>query len=174
MKRFLLWSCGTLLGLCAAIYLTGLTLPRAHRARSCISLGQPAESLWTTMRDIGGTTAWWPELRQAVRADSAGQERWRETVDDFSMTVRVEEVEPGAEFHTVIESRPGDSFGGRWIYRMDPSPVGHTVCVTEEGWIANPAFRTLSSLMGQHGSLDSYLTALAARFGTVYRPEHLD
>ncbi len=174
MKRFLLWTCGVLILVCAALFATGMALPREHRARSCVTLAQPAESLWTVMRDIGGTTAWWPEMKEAVRADSGGHERWRETVDDFSMTVRVEEVEHGAEFHTLIESGPDDVFGGKWIYRVEPSPAGHTACVTEEGWISNPAFRAMSSLMGQHGSLDSYLTALAARFGTAYRPEHLD
>ena len=32
----------------------------------------------------------------------------------------------------------------------------------------------MAALMGRHRTLDSYLTALAARFGTTYLPEHLD
>lgn len=174
MKRFLLWGCAAVLALCAALFLTGLALPREHRARSCISLEQPAESLWTVIRDIGGTKAWWPTMTEVERVDSAGRERWRETVDDFTMTVRVEDIEPGAEFHTIIEAPLDSPFGGRWIYRVAPSPVGHTVCVTEEGWISNPAIRAVAGLMGFHGTLDSYLTALAGRFGVSYLPEHLD
>ena len=60
------------------------------------------------------------------------------------------------------------------MYRVEAAPVGHTVCITEEGWISNPVFRAVASLMGFHGTLDSYLTALAGRFGVSYRPEHLD
>jgi hypothetical protein len=37
--------------------------------------------------------------------------------------------------------------------------------VTEEGWVANPFFRLMSKLGGQHGSIDGYLTALAKHFG---------
>lgn len=174
MKRFLLWICGALLLLVAALFLTGLALPREHRARSCITLEQPAESLWAVARDIGGTTAWWPEMKLAERVDSGGHERWRETVDDFTMTVRLEDTLPGERFHTVIEGTPDAFFGGRWVYAIGPSHVGNTLCVTEEGWVSNPLFRAVGSLMGQHGSLDSYLTALAARFGLTYVPEHLD
>ncbi len=174
MKRILLWCGGVAVVLCLAVVATGLALPREHRVRSCITLEQPAESLWAVTRDIGGTTAWWSEMTAAERVDSAGRERWRETVDGFTMTVAVEEIEPGVEFHTVIEAEPGSAFGGRWIYTLTPSPVGHSVCVTEKGWIANPAFRTIATLGGLHSSLDSYLTALAARFGREYLPEHLD
>lgn len=174
MKRFLLWTCGVVALLCGAVFATGMVLPREHRVRSCISLEQPAESLYAVARDIGGTTAWWPELVKAERVDTGGHERWRETVDDYVMTLRVEEVEPGVEFHTHIEPEPGSPFGGKWIYQVTPSPVGNTLCVTEEGWISNPAFRTIMALTGLHATLDSYLTALALRFGTTYLPEHLE
>ncbi|MBL8980456.1 MAG: SRPBCC family protein [Gemmatimonadetes bacterium] len=172
--RILSWIAGLMLLAVALLYVAGLLTPRDHRARSCISLNQPAESLWAVMRDIEGTPAWWPELTRVTRVDSAGRERWREEMGDWTTTVTVEETAPGSEFHTIIEVAPDSVFGGRWIYRLTPSPVGQTACVTEEGWIGNPAFRIISRLMGQHGNLDSYLTALARRFGTEYRPEHLD
>lgn len=175
MKRVLAWLVGGVLVILALLFLTGLVLPREHRARSCITLDAPAESLWVALRDIGGTPAWWPEMKSAVRVDSAGQERWTESSDDFTMTVRVEEVTPGEQFDTVIEAPPGAVFGGRWIHQLGPeTPAGHTICVTEEGWVSNPLFRAMAALMGRHRTLDSYLTALAARFGTTYLPEHLD
>lgn len=174
MKRVLLWIGGALLVLLAALLLTGLALPREHRARSCLTLAQPAESLWAAARDIGGTPRWWPQMTSAERVDSAGQERWRELVDDFAMTVRLEDTLPGERFHTVIEAAPDAVFGGRWVYAISPSAAGHTLCITEEGWVGNPLFRAIGTLMGQHASLDSYLTALAARFGSTAVPEHLD
>lgn len=175
MKRFLFWLAGSVILAVALLFLTGVFLPRDHRARSCITLDQPAESLWTVMRDIGATPGWWPGLERAERTGDGSQERWAEVADGFSMTVRVEEVTPGTEFRTVIESEPGAVFGGQWIYEVGArTAAGHPVCVTEEGWVANPLFRTISAAMGQHGSLDSYLTALARRFGSDTRPEHRD
>lgn len=159
----------------ALLFLAGVVLPREHRARSCITLDQPAESLWVVMRDIGGTPAWWPELESATRNDSAGVERWTEVASGFTMVLRVEEVAPGEHFDTVIEAPPGAVFGGRWSYRIgERTGAGHAVCLTEEGWVANPLFRAISALTGHHGTLDSYLRALARRFGTTYVPEHLD
>lgn len=174
ITRIMTWILGSMLFAVALFYVAGMLTPREHRARSCITLDQPAESLWATMRDIEGTPVWWPALTRVTRADSAGRERYREEMDDWTSTVTVEETEPGSEFHTIIEVAPDSIYGGRWVYRLTPSPAGHTVCVTEEGWIGNPIFRVVSRLMGQHGTLDSYLTALAQRYGTDYRPEHLD
>ena len=66
-------------------------------------------------------------------------------------------------------------FGGRWSHRVgERTTAGHTVCLTEEGWVSNPLWRALGALRGTHATLDSYLTAFAARFGTTYTPEHLD
>jgi hypothetical protein len=165
---------GLLVG-AALLLLTGVLLPREHRARSCITLDQPAESLYTVMRDIGGTPRWWPEMETAVPADSGGVERWTETAGGFTMTVRVEEDTPGVGFVTVIEPPPDAVFGGRWSHRVgERTAAGHTVCLTEEGWVSNPLFRVMSALGGHHATIDSYLRALAQRFGTTYVPAHLD
>lgn len=175
MKKILSWLAGGAVLLALAILATGLALPREHRARSCVTLDAPAESLYAVMRDIGSTPSWWKEMETAVRADTGGVERWTETAGGFTMTVRVEDTEPGAEFVTVIEPPPDAVFGGRWSHRVgERTTAGHTVCLTEEGWVSNPVFRALGALRGSHATLDSYLTALAARFGTTYLPEHLD
>ena len=55
-----------------------------------------------------------------------------------------------------------------------PWPIYCTDAVYEDLRTGNPIFRVISRIMGQHTNLDSYLTALAHRFGTDYRPEHLD
>ncbi len=175
MKKILSWLAGGAVLLVLALLGTGVALPREHRARSCVTLDAPAESLYAVLRDIGNTPSWWKEMESAVRADTGGVERWTETAGGFTMTVRVEDTAPGTEFVTVIEPPPDAVFGGRWSHRVgERTAAGHAVCLTEEGWVSNPLWRALGALRGTHATLDSYLTAFAARFGTTYTPEHLD
>jgi hypothetical protein len=39
--------------------------------------------------------------------------------------------------------------------------------------VSNPVFRVVSRVMGHHRTLDSYLVALARRFGTTAGAEHV-
>lgn len=175
MRRWLIAILGTLVALVAILFGYGVSLPRDHVARSRITLRQPAESAWAVMRNVGGITAWWPSATVVTPvAGGDGQERWREEVDGFTMQVRVEELVPGRSFRTVIESRPDDDFGGTWTYDVESDGDVARVTVTEAGWVANPLFRALSRLGGQHATLDSYLTALGRRFRQDVRPEHLE
>lgn len=175
MKRMLLWLGGGIVLVLAVVLLTGLALPREHRVQSCVTLAAPAESVWAVMRDIGGTPAWWHDMERATPADSGGVERWTESAGGFSMTLRVAEVTPGHRFDTTIEPPPDAVFGGVWRHEVNAADAGGTTaCLTEEGWVSNPAYRAIGYLMGQRKTIDSYLTALAARFGSAARPEHRD
>lgn len=147
-------------------WLAGSLLPREHRAASSITLSQPPEAVWLVVRDPAALKGTWPELTGAVRgADSVGREIWHEKVDGFDMRLLVTESTPPSRFVTLIQSPPGAAFGGRWIYQLAPAGPGTKVTVTEEGWVANPFFRLMSKLGGQHGSIDGYLAALAKHFG---------
>lgn len=173
MKRVLLWLGGGIVVLIGVILLTGLVLPREHKVQSCLTLTAPAESVWAVMRDIGATPTWWHDMERAERTDSAGAERWTESAGGFTMTVRVEEVTPGHRFDTTIEPPPDAVFGGVWRHEVSAAEGGGSVaCLSEDGWVSNPAFRAIGYLMGQRKTIDSYLTALSARFGGGARPEH--
>ena len=127
MKKILSWLAGGLVLLVLALVAAGLALPREHQARSCITLDAPAESLYAVMRDIGNTPSWWPGMETAVRADTGGVERWTETAGGFTMTVRVEDTEPGTEFVTVIVNPPAVS-----VQRSTP-PVSARTAVSISG-----------------------------------------
>lgn len=174
--KWVLLALGGLVGLVALIALVGAFVPRDHRATSSVTLHQPPDSVWKVVRDLGGITAWWPEMKEAVRLpDKDGHEAWRQNVGGFDMPLVVFESSPPRRLVTKIDSPPGAAFGGTWTYELtaDSAGGGTRISVTETGWIANPIFRFMSRfLFGYYGSLDGYLKALGTRFGESVTPAH--
>lgn len=174
MKRVLLWILGGALALVALVFGVGAVLPREHVVTSAITIHQPPESVWAVVRDLGATPRWWDETTSSVALDDpAGREVWRQEAGDFSMDLVVAEDVAPTRLVTSIEAKPGAAFGGAWTYTLTPVAGSTRVAVTETGWVANPAFRTMGRIMGYHTTLDSYLRALGRRFGESVTPEHL-
>jgi uncharacterized protein YndB with AHSA1/START domain len=158
----------------ALLGLAGALLPRNHRATSLIRLAHSPAMVFAVVRNQAGVPSWWPEVKKVERQpDQVGQERWRQTLGNgYAMTIIVAESEPPTRMRTVIDAEPGAAFGGAWIFELTPVGNGTEVRITEEGWVANPFFRVFARLMGHHQTIDSYLTALAQRFGETGTPTH--
>ena len=165
---------GGIAGLVGLMAVIGAFVPREHRATSTITLHQPPDSVWKVVRDLGGITAWWPEIKESVRQpDRDGQEVWRQKMSGFDVPLIVIESAPPRRLVTQIDTSAGGGFGGSWTYELALDSAGTRVIVTEAGWIGNPIFRFLSRfIFGYYGSLDGYLTALGKRFGEQVRPVH--
>lgn len=174
MRKWILRVTVAVVAAAIVLLAAGLLLPREHVAASGVTLRQPPESVWATVRDLGGVPRWWPEVATATRvADPAGREMWRQEVGGFPMTFAVTESAAPRRLVTTIEAPPGSAFGGTWTYELTAADGGTRVTVTEAGWIANPFFRVMAQLGGFHGTIDGYLTALGARFGEAVTPEHV-
>jgi polyketide cyclase/dehydrase/lipid transport protein len=163
-----------LAALVALLLIAGALLPREHRATSAITVRAPREAAWDAIRDLSRVPEWWPEVKSARRLpDTDRQETWEETLGDGSvMTLANAEERPPEQLVRRIISKPGDPFGGRWIYEVTGGPAGTTITVTEDGWVANPLFRVISRLAGHHRTLDSYLIALGRKLGEPVKPIH--
>jgi uncharacterized protein YndB with AHSA1/START domain len=173
--KWVLVVLGAAVALIALMALIGLLVSREHRATSTITLRQPADSVWKVVRDLGGVTAWWPEIKESVRQpDKDGREVWRQKMSGWDVPLIVIESTAPRRLVTQIDTSAGGSFGGTWTYELTPhSGGGTTISVTEAGWIGNPIFRTLSRFVfGYYGSLDGYLKALGKRFGETVEPAH--
>ena len=173
--KWVLIVLGGLVGLVALMALIGAFVPREHRATSTVQLRQPADSVWMVVRDLGGVTSWWSEIKESVRQpDRNGQEVWRQKMSGFDVPLIVIESAPPRRLVTQIDTSAGGSFGGTWTYELTPDSGGATkISVTEAGWIGNPIFRFLSRFVfGYYGSLDGYLKALGKRFGETVEPVH--
>ena len=174
--KWVLVVLGAVLGLVALMALIGALVPREHRATSTISLAQSPDSVWKVVRDLGGVTAWWPEIKESVRQpDRNGQEVWRQKMSGFDVPLIVIEESAPRKLVTQIDTSAGGAFGGTWTYDVVPESGGGgtRISVTEAGWIGTPIFRFLSRLVfGYYGSLDGYLKALGKRFGEAVQPAH--
>ena len=150
MRRTLLIIASALVALIGGLGVWGATLPREHQATSRIVVAAPPESVYNVMRDLATTATWWKDLKSVETVPSTdGWERWKETSGGMSFVVIIDQEEPPVSFKTRIDT------------------------TTEEGTVDNPFLRVASRLMGTHATLDSYLTALSARFGPVATPVHV-
>ena len=165
---------GILVALIAIVFIVGALLPRDHVAGSSIVVSQPADIVWRAVRDIGGVTAWWPDVSSSQRvADSAGREVWEQKASGFTMRLIVTEDAPPRRLVMTIDAGADAPFGGKWTYEITPTDGGTRVSVTEAGYVSNPLFRFMSRfVMGYYSTQDKYLRALARKFGSNAEPVH--
>jgi uncharacterized protein YndB with AHSA1/START domain len=161
-----------LVGLAALVTLVGFLMPRNHVATSEITLRQPVDSVYAAVRDIGGLTRWWGDLKVSERVAGAAGERWRQESGGFKMQIDVADDAPPHRFTTRIVEEKGAPFGGIWRYVISATAQGTTLAITEEGWVGPPPFRVMATLMGMHRTMDGMLVALGKRFGEDVKPVH--
>jgi len=157
---------GGLLGIGILLYGIGLLLPQAHVASSSVLIRQPIDSVWRVVRTFDEYDAWWPEVSSVERLpDRNGQEVWtlRQPTGELPMQV----IESTAAERLVTRIADDNlPFGGTWTYELREQDGGTLVTVTEDGEIYNPFFRVMSKLIfGYHRTQESYLSALAQKFG---------
>ncbi|HET9274573.1 MAG TPA: SRPBCC family protein [Gemmatimonadales bacterium] len=174
MTRKILIVLGALAALVLLVAAVGLALPREHQVTSAVALTAAPEQVWPLVSDPGSLQGHWEELEEVERLpDRDGKPLWRQKAGGFEMRLVVEESVPPTRFVTRIDAPDDATFGGRWIYQLEPMGTGTRVRITEDGWVGNPIFRVMMQAMGTHRTLDGYLTALGRKLGEDVRPEHV-
>jgi len=143
--KWVLIAVGIIVALIVLVTVIGAFLPREHTASRAIVLREPPEAVWSTIRNLEGIAAWFPEGAR--------------------VKVEVAEERRPAKLVTRIVPEPRAPFGGTWTYEIQSAPGGSRLTVTERGWIGVPPFRVVAHLMGLDATIKSYLTALARKFG---------
>ncbi len=166
MLKWILFVLGGLVGLILLVLLVGALLPRNHTASASTTLRQPADSVWSVIRDLGGYADWWGEIEAVERAARGGRETWEQR-DRRGQTMPIEVVEATAPHRLVTriadESLP---FGGTWTFEIAESAAGSTLSLTENGEVRNPFFRFMARFVfGHHATIESFLRAVGERFG---------
>ncbi|MEP7327256.1 MAG: SRPBCC family protein [Gemmatimonadota bacterium] len=171
--KWVILVAGVIVGIGLLMVVIGLLLPRNHIATSQVELKQPIDSVWATVRALGDTPSFWPELKSASRMpDVEGKETWGQTMKNgFNLPLVIDEERPPNLLVTRIVAKHAP-FGGVWRYSLEPVNSGTRITVTEDGWVSNPMFRVISRLMGHHTTLDSYLKGLSRKFGEETVPTH--
>ena len=160
--------------LAAVILGIGLALPKTHRAESRISLEEAPGDVWSVIRNPAALVGTWSELKSSRQVqDPSGREVWEQDAGGFAMRLIIETSIPPRRLVTRIDADEKAAFGGTWTYTLTPAGGGTTVNIVEDGYVSNPVFRVMMTLMGKHRTLDGYLNALADKFDEPVKPEHV-
>ena len=160
--------------LAAVIFAIGLGIPKNHRAESRVTLEKSPDEVWSVIRNPAALVGTWSELKSARRVQGeGGREVWQQDAGGFPMRLIIESSNPPRRLVTRIDADEKAAFGGTWTYTLTPAGNGTTVSVVEDGYVSNPLFRVMMSLMGKHRTLDGYLKALGDKFDEPVKPERV-
>ena len=156
---------GGLVLVVALIALVGNFLPKSHVARRSIVLRQSPESVWNAITDFKAQPSWRKDVKRVEQvSDGADGVVWREEGSN-TLSYRTSESQPPTRLVRTIADT-NIAFGGRWVYELAAQDGGTKVTITEEGEVYNPIFRFIGHFfLNQAATIESYLTALAQRFG---------
>jgi len=162
---------GGLAALVAVVALVGLLLPRGHVATCAVRVPQPPQTVWDVLADHAAWPAWAPGVKSMERdGERDGRPVWRMVSRQGAMpwVIEVDDA-PRRRVTRIVDD--GLAFGGTWTWTIEADGAGSRVTLTEDGFIRNPAFRTIARFaFGHHATLTSFLRALARRTGDADAP----
>jgi Polyketide cyclase / dehydrase and lipid transport len=152
--------------LIGVVALLGARLPKAHVASRSILLHESPKNVYAVVRDFGSAAAWRPDVnRMEVEPQGPGPVYFREVGKNGTINYELVEDLPAERMVTRI--RDTDlGYSGQWTYLFAGENGGTRVTIREDGEVSNVLFRFMSRyIFGHTATIDSYLTALAKRFG---------
>jgi uncharacterized membrane protein len=155
----------------AVMALIGSQMPRAHTASRSIVLRQTRPNVYVVIRDFKSAPTWRSEVKSTEVIETPGQKpRFLEHGSD-DVTYEVTEDVPNQRMVTrILNTDLG--YSGQWTYELTEENGGTRVKVTEDGDVSNVLFRFMSRyVFGHTSTMDSYLTALAKKFGESATPQ---
>lgn len=156
----------SLIAVVALIALVGSILPKGHVVSMTAAYRQLPESLWNVLTDVERYPSWRSGVDRVEIVSTGGAGAvWREFGRFGAVTMERVEV-TGMQRCVVRIADTNLAFGGRWIYRIEPTAEGSRLTVTEEGEVYNPIFRFLSRfIFGHTKTIEEYLISLGTVFG---------
>jgi hypothetical protein len=155
-----------LVALVLVVVLVGYLLPRDHVATVDARLSAAPEAVWASMTDVEAYPRWRRGVeRVELLPDRDGRPAWREVAPTGTMTLGVEESDPGRRWVVRIldEDLP---FGGTWTYDLAGEGAGTRLTLTEDGSVYNPVFRFASRfIMGHDATMNAWLEDLRGHLG---------
>src|SRR5215213_7190850 len=152
--------------LAGIVAILGSRLPKTHVASRSILLHQSPQDVYRVVRDFGGTPKWRSDVERVdVEPQQGGPVYFREAGKNGTINYELLEDVPAERMVTRI--RDTDlGYAGQWTYVFAAENGGTRVTITEDGEVSNVLFRFMSRyVFGHTATIDSYLNALAKRFG---------
>jgi uncharacterized membrane protein len=155
----------------AVMALIGSQLPRAHTASRSIVLRQTRPNVYAVIRDFKSAPTWRSEVKSVEIVEAPGQKlRFVEQGSD-DVTYELTEDVPNQRMVTrILNTDLG--YSGQWTYELTDENGGTRLKITEAGDVSNVLFRFMSRYIFGHAStMDTYLAALAKKFGESATPQ---
>ena len=153
-------------GAAAIVAGVGALLPREHVATVARTVAAPAERVAALIRDVESYPAWRRGVDGIDGAERAGgRVRFVERSGGDAIAFELVEEVPDRRFRSTITD-PDLPFGGYWLIRIDPAGEGTQVTIEEHGFVGNPIFRFVSTLiLGHERTIRRYLEDVENRLG---------
>ena len=152
--------------LAGIVALVGSRLPPEHVASQSIFLHRSPPEVYAVVRDFASAPKWRADVTQVdIETQPNGSIYFREV--GSSDTVNYELVEDVPAQRMVTKIRDTDlGYSGQWTYTFAAENGGTRLTIREDGVVSNIFFRFMSRyVFGHTATIDSYLAALARRFG---------
>lgn len=155
----------------AVMALIGSQLPSAHTASRSIVLRQPRPNVYAVIRDFKSASAWRNDVKSIEVTETPGQKlRFLEHGSDDVNYELAEDVPNQRMVTRILNTDLG--YSGQWTYELTDENGGTRVKITEDGEVSNVLFRFMSRyVFGHTSTIDTYLTALAKKFGESASPQ---
>lgn len=170
--KWILIGAASLAAIVAIVVLVGAALPRDHVAAMAARIPATPESVWAALTTPADFPAWRSDVKRVeVLAATPTGASWREQGSSGAITYVVDAADPPRRLVGRIADQ-GLPFGGSWEYRIEPDgATASRVTIVERGSVYNPVFRFASRfIIGHTRTIDTYLRALAKRFGGSAQP----
>jgi uncharacterized membrane protein len=157
--------------LVGVVALIGSRLPVSHTASRSIVLRQPRPSVYSTIRDFKSAPSWRSDVQSVDVVETLGQKlRFTEHGSDHVNYELTEDVPNQRMVTRILNTDLG--YSGKWTYELTDENGSTRLKITEDGEVSNVIFRFMSRyVFGHTSTIDSYLTALAKKFGETATPQ---
>jgi uncharacterized protein YndB with AHSA1/START domain len=155
-----------LIGTAVLMVVIGWLLPREHVATRASSYRQKPEAIWSALADVDAMPSWREELKSIRHMpDRNGLPAHVEITSMGEIPLETVACNPPRLLVRRIAD-PKLPYGGTWTFEITPMQGGAMLRITENGFVSNPLFRFMTRfVLGYTAQLDSYLRALAKKFG---------
>lgn len=154
------------------VLVVGALLPKAHVASRALRLPVPGKDVFLAITEVAALPSWRRDVKSVEwLPDRDGKRVYREVSDFGPIEFAIERSEPDRLYVTRIVT-PDSPFGGTWTFVITADGAGSHIAITEHGEVYNVLFRFLSRFVfGHTATMESYLKALATKFGATAQPE---
>ena len=162
---------GVLVLVVAVVALSGSQLPKSHTASRSMLLHQSRPNVYAVIRDFKSASSWRSEVKSTDVTEKPGEKlRFVEHGSDDVNYELVEDIPNQRMVTRILNTNLG--YSGRWTYELTDENGATRVRITEDGEVSNVIFRFMSRyVFGHTSTMDSYLTALAKKFGETATPQ---